>query len=670
VAGLTSQLGCGNVLFRGVVLLAGIAVALLAAAEVLLRAFDSTDKDLGPGSTYQWEAELGWSPVPNAGGTMTSTNRSVPVKNNSIGLRERELSEIAPDRILFLGDSFTYGFDAELEERFSNLLQAKLPQLGTVNAGVSGYGTDQQLLMMRRLWEQVRPRLVVVTFCVDNDRDDNTSSFRYRRYYKPYFVLTPEGEWQVRGYPLPTRSRSYGWWAEHVALVRFAVDATWALQNREVIVPDRTEGLIGLMRRTVEERGARLVLGLQRHEPRLEAYLRAQNIPYTTFDEAPRYPTAGGHWTPEGNAIVASKYLELFARVGIATTSAQQSSESIPSARVDPGGSGVAVAHQSVLSPAVWREAARSLPEELGGLVRFVSNWFVSVMDSNGLPRLASACAVLVVLALGLTAFWVRWRHRIVTATGAFDRLGRALPSFGVFLGVAVAWPLVTITLLEATEVRMLEVSSAVMAAVVVAAFGHGVALGLFAPDAPQRRLIRFDDATARLLAGTLAWAMWAVGLLILLRAVHNALTPPAALVVVTNGVFVLGVGVLLVRALWSCHRAVAAAPPLARWLVRCGWVMVAAIVIALIAGDAARAAAVVAGVMSVVAVSGTLYLLLALGGELFAERLADHSLRGKAIAAGFGVSPQSVGVAVVLACGGLALALGLAALVLSIGIR
>src|SRR5262249_28687477 len=153
--------------------------------------------------------------------------------------------------------------------------------------------------------------------CVDNDRDDNTSSFRYRRYYKPYFVPTTGGEWQVRGYPLPTRSRSYGWWGERFALARLPVAAFLALQNPEVIVPHRTEGLIGLMRRTVEARGARLVLGLQRHEPRLEAYLRAQNIPYTTLDEAPGYPTAGRHWTPEGNAIVATKYLELFARLGI-----------------------------------------------------------------------------------------------------------------------------------------------------------------------------------------------------------------------------------------------------------------------------------------------------------------------------------------------------------------
>src|SRR6266446_8375026 len=189
-----------------------------------------------------------------------------------------------------------------------------------VNAGVSGYGTDQQFLLMKRLWNDVNPKYVVLTFCVDNDRDDNTSSYRYRKYHKPYFVRAGEGEWQVRGYPLPRSTRddlTGAAWLEHFALAHFAIDASRALRNHEIIVPDPTEDLIAMMRQTVEARGARLVVGLQRHEPRLETYLQAQKIPYTTFDDAPGYPVAGWHWTPEGNAVVAKKYLALFTEIGI-----------------------------------------------------------------------------------------------------------------------------------------------------------------------------------------------------------------------------------------------------------------------------------------------------------------------------------------------------------------
>src|SRR5262249_5565722 len=104
------------------------------------------------------------------------------------------------------------------------------------------------------------------------------------KYYKPYFVRTPEGEWQVRGYALPRLKRddiTGRSWADRFALARFAVYAYWTLRNREIIVPDPTEDVIGMMRRTLEARGARLVVGLQRHEPRLETYLQAQKIPYT-----------------------------------------------------------------------------------------------------------------------------------------------------------------------------------------------------------------------------------------------------------------------------------------------------------------------------------------------------------------------------------------------------
>jgi hypothetical protein len=150
LADVTVRRSGESTLLRGFLVLVGIVLVALCAAELLLRIFDGPTEQTTPGVAYRWDAELGWTPAPNTAGLHVSGNRTVSVKHN-IGLRERELSEIAPDRILFLGDSFTYGFDAEVDERFSDLLQKQLPQFGTVNAGVSGYGTDQQFLMMQRI---------------------------------------------------------------------------------------------------------------------------------------------------------------------------------------------------------------------------------------------------------------------------------------------------------------------------------------------------------------------------------------------------------------------------------------------------------------------------------------------------------------------------------------
>ena len=670
---LASRRGGGSSLLRGLLVLGAIIVAILFAAEVLLRVIDfSGPSRFELGEAFQFDPELGWVPVPNAATQQTSGNRTISVRHNSLGLRERELSDIAPDRFLFLGDSFTYGYDAEANERFSDLLQKALPRYGIVNAGVSGYGTDQQFLLMKRLWNEINPKYVVLTFCVDNDRDDNTSSYRYRKYHKPYFVRTGDGEWQVRGYPLPRLSRndlSDSGWLERFALLRFAVDAYRALRNREIIVPDPTEDVIGMMRRTVEARGARLVVGLQRHEPRLETYLQAQKIPYVTFEDAPGYPVAGWHWTPEGNAVVAKKYLALFAEIGISWDPAQPRSAP-PPAHVDADDRQLITTTPSVLSPSIWLAAAHALPGEFIGLGRYLQNWSTAVQDSHGWPRVGVALLVLTVVAIAMAMLWFWWQRRLTLAAATPDRFSNALSSFGVFLCLAFATPLLTITLLEATEVRMIEISYGFVAGIVIAAFGRAVALGVFAPDAPRRRLIAVDDLTARSLASHLVWGTRALGVLVLALAVHKALAAPAAMTVATNMLFALVTGALLLHLLLSQRHGAAneKTPPLARWLRGLGWLVLGVTAIALVAGYPTFAAFVAARVISISTTLGGLYLLLALANALFAERLAADTPHGQELAADFGVSTSWLGFAAILTCAAMALAVMVAALVLYIG--
>ena len=670
---LASRRGGGGLLLRGLLVLGAIIVAILFAAEVLLRVIDfSGPSRFELGEAFQFDPELGWVPVPNAATQQTSGNRTISVRHNSLGLRERELSDIAPDRFLFLGDSFTYGYDAEANERFSDLLQKALPRYGIVNAGVSGYGTDQQFLLMKRLWNEINPKYVVLTFCVDNDRDDNTSSYRYRKYHKPYFVRTGDGEWQVRGYPLPRLSRndlSDSGWLERFALLRFAVDAYRALRNREIIVPDPTEDVIGMMRRTVEARGARLVVGLQRHEPRLETYLQAQKIPYATFEDAPGYPVAGWHWTPEGNAVVAKTYLALFAEIGISSDPAQPRSAP-PTAHIEADDRQLITTTPSVLSPSIWLVAAHALPGEFIGLGRYLQNWSTAVQDSHGWPRVGVALLVLTVLAIAMAMLWFWWQRRLTLAAATPDRFSKALSSFGVFLCLAFATPLLTITLLEATEVRMIEISYGFVAGIVIAAFGRAVALGVFAPDAPRRRLIAVDDLTARSLASYLTWGTRALGVLVLALAVHKALAAPAAVTVATNMLFALVTGALLLHLLLSQRHGAAneKTPPLARWLRGLGWLVLGVTAIALVAGYPTFAAFVAARVISISTTLGGLYLVLALANALFAERLAADTPHGQELAADFGVSTSWLGFAAILTCAAMALAVMVAALVLYIG--
>jgi len=157
-------------------------------------------------------------------------------------------------------------------------------------------------------------------FCADNDRKDNTSNARYDGYYKPYLKQMPDGSWQFRGQPVPKSRHVYfvnDWLVHNLWLARVAVSAYVQLRHPRISVADPTEHLVGMMREFVEAHGARFMVGLQRHEPQLEDYLRTRKIPYTSFTDAESYSRDGNHWTPKGHVLVANALLSLFRQIGV-----------------------------------------------------------------------------------------------------------------------------------------------------------------------------------------------------------------------------------------------------------------------------------------------------------------------------------------------------------------
>jgi potassium-dependent mechanosensitive channel len=136
-----------------------------------------------------------------------------------------------------------------------------------------------------------------------------------------------------------------------------------------------------------------------------------------------------------------------------------------------------------------------------------------------------------------------------------------------------------------------------------------------------------------------------------------------------TNMLFALVIGGLLFHLLLSRRYSGGTHETslLAGWLRVCGWLILAVIVITLVSGYPAFAAFLASRLISVLAVLGALYLSLAVGKALFAERIADNPYNQE-LAANFGVSSRPPAFAAILACGGICLALMLAALVLYIG--
>jgi hypothetical protein len=264
--------------------------------------------------SYQYDPELGWAPIPNSRSVVT-TARTIHAQHNSLGLRDIEFVGDDKPTILFLGDSFVWGLDAETDERFTDLLRTRISTHHVVNAGVSGYGTDQEYLLLQRLWPKIRPVVVVLIFCSLNDRSDNSTNIRYEGYIKPYFSTAPDGSLVLQGQPVPESRLQYikeNALVRHLWLARLMTSAYVGLRYPLRFVPDPTERLVGKIREFVESNGARLVVGLQATDPELVRYLQANRIPFVAFDGAAAYSVeSGAHWTPEGNKLVAQRLLGL-----------------------------------------------------------------------------------------------------------------------------------------------------------------------------------------------------------------------------------------------------------------------------------------------------------------------------------------------------------------------
>lgn len=158
---------------------------------------------------------LGWVHEPNSVGTYLGP-RPWPVefestvRINSLGLRGPEVTDVPKGgyRVLVLGDSLTAGFEVEYEETFTAVLEPLLSQemgaaVQVINAGVRGYGTDQELLYYRERGRKLEPHLVILVSSF-NDPRNNTMVHRMRRPFgKGAFAIRDDDSLELIGTPVP-----------------------------------------------------------------------------------------------------------------------------------------------------------------------------------------------------------------------------------------------------------------------------------------------------------------------------------------------------------------------------------------------------------------------------------------------------------------------------------
>lgn len=103
------------------------------------------------------------------------------VSINSAGMRDREHTFAKPPgvfRVLLLGDSFVEAVQVPFEASLPSLLEKELAQqtgrqVEVVSAGVSGWGTDDELRYLTYYGAKYQADLVVVAMTLHNDISDN-----------------------------------------------------------------------------------------------------------------------------------------------------------------------------------------------------------------------------------------------------------------------------------------------------------------------------------------------------------------------------------------------------------------------------------------------------------------------------------------------------------------
>ena len=190
--------------------LGGVAALLL--AEIALRAIGYSSR-----LVYQPNPYYGWNLTPGRSFAWKSELGTQQIEVNSRGFRDVEHADSKPPgtfRILALGDSFTEALQVPLEATYVKRLASDLAgatgvagavEPETINTGLSGFGTDNELLLFRREGPRYQPDLVILGFYVGNDVRNNSRDLDILDSgvaRKPYFEVVDD-RLVLRDYPFP-----------------------------------------------------------------------------------------------------------------------------------------------------------------------------------------------------------------------------------------------------------------------------------------------------------------------------------------------------------------------------------------------------------------------------------------------------------------------------------
>jgi hypothetical protein len=230
----------------------GVALALIGASLALglieagIRLYRRAYPSEASGFFWSRNAAWGWGLTPGRDGVVADTYGGqfrVHVRINSLGLHDvehRYAKDPATFRILVLGDSYIEALQVDLEQTFGRQLEQRLrARLGrpveVVSAGVSSWGTDNELLWFRHEGYKYRPDLVLLAFTTTNDVRESYAPYNrldpWANLSKPSFVVSDTGALEMRPGP---EVPALPWWRQ-----LYVGDFLYRRLGGKVVVPHR-----------------------------------------------------------------------------------------------------------------------------------------------------------------------------------------------------------------------------------------------------------------------------------------------------------------------------------------------------------------------------------------------------------------------------------------------
>lgn len=262
---------------------------------------------------YQYDNYLGWIPIPNITATISDSMQQREYKQNSLGFRdiEHDYNNKTKKRIMFIGDSFCFGYGVSQNEVFVELLRDKLLDFELFNCGVSGYGSDQEYLLLQKYYNIIKPDIIFLLFCY-NDILDNTLNNNYNGYYKPY-IIKQQDELILKGIPVPKSWLYYknNFFIKYSRFNNFILETfiriknpSLSLQNYEIIGYIYNEII-----KFCDLHNCRLIICIAKDDDinSFEKILKNNDMFFLNLANDNVRSTTDFHWNKKGHEYVANK---------------------------------------------------------------------------------------------------------------------------------------------------------------------------------------------------------------------------------------------------------------------------------------------------------------------------------------------------------------------------